>query len=441
MPVSSLGDLWAALAQGQWATVLGSEEAEWVDFKRDPYQLDVPKGVWELAKDVASFANTRGGVVVIGFDTQRLQSAATDIVTEHRPTRRALVNGEQLIDLIAKRVYPRLRDVRLRWFPEQGELAVLVVEVPPQDERQKPFMLEGSLGDDGKLKDGTIGWPRREGARVEWVRAAEIHNLLRDGLAGGQRVAPPAQAEMMGRVEQFQRGNTRWDEVVAAMSWGEVPQVLLQAVPPVGTRGPLRGFHEEGGVRGRFRSPPSLRQMGFNLDTHFEHSVREGALTYFADSRRAMWLDMDGMFTAGGAGVEDWFGWNLNDRSSPTTPLRLNSLVLTEFTLEFLRFVHQVLVPLAPGEWLFRARVANLRSPRGTALRAGPPDPWSPDNWSDSPPNAGEMSPVALQSSGVDAFAFLRWFYALYGLPTSAIPFVDGEAVSETLVLEQGRRR
>jgi hypothetical protein len=421
--------------------VIGSEEADWVDFKRDPYQLDTPKGGWELAKDVASFANTRGGVIVIGFDTQRLQSAATDVVTEHRPTRRGLVNGEQLVDLISKRVYPRVHDVRLRWFPESGELAVLVIEVPTQDERQKPFVLEGTLGDDGKLKDGTIGWPRREGARVEWVRAAEIHNLLRDGLTSGQRVVAPAQSEVLGRTEQFNRGSARWDEVVAAMNWGELPHILFQAVPPVGTRGPLRGFHEEGGVRGRFRSPPSLREVGFNLHSHFEHVVREGALTYLADPRRALWLDMDGTFTVGGAGVEDWFGWNLNDGSSPPTPLRLNSLVLTEFALEFLRFVHQVLVPLATGEWLFRARVANLRTPRATALRAGVPDPWMPGEWNSSPANEGEMNPVTLRNSSADAFAFLRWFYALYGLPQTAIPFAAGESVSEALLLEHVRRR
>lgn len=441
MPVGSLGELWSALAQGGWDTVIGSEETDWVDYKRDPYQLDDAKQQWELAKDVAALANARGGTIVIGFDTKALASAATDVVTEHRPVRRSLVNGQRIVDLVESRIYPRVREVRLKWFPDNSDLAVLVIEVAPQDDAQKPFLLEGSLGDDGKLRTGTIGWPRREGARVEWVRAAAMHNVLRDGLSSVRREGQQVQNTMHDRIEQLQRGTLRWDEIVSVMGWTETPYMLLQALPPLGTRSPLRGFHEEAGVRGRFRSPPSLRQNGFNLSAQYPHEVREGSLTYLADPRRALWLDSDGMFSIGGAATEDWFGWAINDRGAPSAPLRLNSLVLAEYSLEFLRFVHSVLVPLASGEWLFRARVGNLRTPRGTLLRGGPPDSWSLEPWSGNPVNAGEMQPLPLSQPGSDALAFLTWFYGLYGIPASEIAFVDGDAISEKLLLEAGTRR
>lgn len=422
MAVSSLGDLWAALAQGRWGDVTGTHETDWVDFKRDPYQLGAAKGDWELAKDVASLANTRGGVIVVGFDTCPLASMATDVVTEHRPTRRALVNGDQILPsspAVSTLVFATCGcsgfQRRATWQSSRLRCPLRTNVRSPSCSRE----LSVTTVDSTRGRSAGPG----EGANVEWVRAAEIHNLIRDGMAG-QRGVPPGQ-DLIGQVEQFHRGTSRWDEIIQAMNWVETPCVLLQAVPPVGTRGPLRTLHEEGGVRGRLRSPLSLRRFGFNLDTQFDLAVRDGALTYLTDPRRAIWLDMDGTFTVGSAGTENWLGYNLNEGGGAASPLNINSLVLTEFSLEALRFVHQVLVPLAPGEWCLRARVANLKTPRLTALHEGPPDPWTPRLLRSSPPNAGEMNAVVLRSPGEDVYAFLRWFYALYGLPVSAIPAVS----------------
>jgi len=47
--------------------LVGTEESDQLDFKLAPYVLDAPHQKWELAKDVAAFANRRGGVIVIGY--------------------------------------------------------------------------------------------------------------------------------------------------------------------------------------------------------------------------------------------------------------------------------------------------------------------------------------------------------------------------------------
>ncbi|MFE4698720.1 hypothetical protein ACFRIC_16800 [Streptomyces sp. NPDC056738] len=60
----------AALDTHEPASLLGLRETQWIDVKRDPYQLADPKAVEELTKDVAGFANGGGGVIVLGLDTR-----------------------------------------------------------------------------------------------------------------------------------------------------------------------------------------------------------------------------------------------------------------------------------------------------------------------------------------------------------------------------------
>lgn len=52
--------------------MLGQRECEWLDVKSGVYPLDQATGPHELAKDVAAFANTRhGGLLVVGFSTRK----------------------------------------------------------------------------------------------------------------------------------------------------------------------------------------------------------------------------------------------------------------------------------------------------------------------------------------------------------------------------------
>lgn len=57
MPTLTPGQIVDALAQGQVDRLIGNDESEQVDFKLAPYLLDTDERRWELAKDVAAFAN------------------------------------------------------------------------------------------------------------------------------------------------------------------------------------------------------------------------------------------------------------------------------------------------------------------------------------------------------------------------------------------------
>src|SRR5260370_40605430 len=78
MSVGSQGELVEVLVRGDFERLLGTEESSWVEFKRDPYHLKTPRDCWELAKDVAAFANHQGGTIVIGVATERRTHEVSD---------------------------------------------------------------------------------------------------------------------------------------------------------------------------------------------------------------------------------------------------------------------------------------------------------------------------------------------------------------------------
>ena len=59
------------LSSGDFDEFIGALEDEQLEFKASPYQLDKDQGKMELAKDVSALANTAGGIIVIGVQTER----------------------------------------------------------------------------------------------------------------------------------------------------------------------------------------------------------------------------------------------------------------------------------------------------------------------------------------------------------------------------------
>ncbi len=55
------------LASGMFEKLVGTLENEFFDAKAEPSRdLDLDRGKLDLAKDVSSFANWRGGIIVVG---------------------------------------------------------------------------------------------------------------------------------------------------------------------------------------------------------------------------------------------------------------------------------------------------------------------------------------------------------------------------------------
>lgn len=443
MPVSSLSELVEALTRQEWDRVVGTPESSWVDFKTAPYALAEDRGKVTLAADVAAFANAAGGALVVGYEAQKAAHSAQELAVRHRPVNKSVVDGDAIQSVIADRIFPRVRGVRLGWYPPEPatEGGVLLIEVPPQDEGARPFVVERVLEGDRSSGRHAIAVPIREGDRNDWLRAEELQRLLNEAR---NRVGLPSAYELktMDRLQQFTRCREVESTIVRVMKWQDQPRLFIQAVPPPKGPSPLRGFWEPSGVLGALSAPASLRLHGFNLYARERPGPFEGALTYFRDERRAIWLEPDGAFTLGATARADYLGWYINNEGRSDGRLRLNPLVLAELTLEFFRFVESVLVPLAPPlkDWSVRASVSNWARPTRVYVVPGPPDAieW-PHSGDVQPPNAAEMQPFDLDVAGRSAFAVLRWLYGLHGLPEGAIPYAGDGAIQSDALRAQSR--
>lgn len=147
------------------AVEAGVGEGQGLDWKSVHYTGADPGG--EFAKDVAAFANSRGGLIVLG-------------VTEERRTGRAIgVNPVEVSDgtvrkyrsWIATRVTPTLHDVHIVSLPgpDDPENGFLVISVPASV--NTPHMVGG---------EGSGGYPVRMGTQTHWLREFDIERAYQD---------------------------------------------------------------------------------------------------------------------------------------------------------------------------------------------------------------------------------------------------------------------
>src|SRR5687767_1029256 len=156
------------LAGGAYGTLKGVPEDRHLEFKGAPYQLSDERNKWELAKDTAAFANDEGGIIVIGFATERHPNELEDTVTRVQLVKKSLVIPDQVRSVIDSWVYPRIRNVTLAWYPDDATVAdgVLVITVPEQAVSDKPFLLRrvfteplGKKAAQPRDLPGAVAWP------------------------------------------------------------------------------------------------------------------------------------------------------------------------------------------------------------------------------------------------------------------------------------------
>ena len=160
MPNLTPGQIIDALARNEAARLLGTAESEQVDFKLSPYQLGEDRQKWELAKDVAAFANRHGGVIVIGIECQRQLNEIAEFATSIRAVRKTSVDLPQHRGVIDQWIYPRPEGVDFRWYPPDAaeDSGLLLIDIPPQATGE-PFIVRDMRDPQGRFR-GAIGIPR-----------------------------------------------------------------------------------------------------------------------------------------------------------------------------------------------------------------------------------------------------------------------------------------
>jgi predicted HTH transcriptional regulator len=194
----TLDQLAGIVANATFNELVGEVEGQFLDVKSQPYKfaegLDAKR---EFAKDVAAFANAKGGYILIGFTTQKTPLRPGEEIVAPNPIPSDQFNIEQYIKLLEEWLYPRPVDVDIKFgsFGADANKGILVVFIPPQAERSKPFLITKTFTDK-KTTEVFLGYAERRLDFTAPMKVAELHHALRVGLS--------LERELLGRIDNLE---------------------------------------------------------------------------------------------------------------------------------------------------------------------------------------------------------------------------------------------
>jgi hypothetical protein len=172
---------------GRGTALIGQPEGEWFDGKGAPYRLSTEEEKWELAKDVAAFANSEsGGLIFIGAKTRRLHDG--DVVRSLSDFELDLAKPPQYRSNLAAKLHPAIEGLEIRTVPTTGTRGMAYIYIPPQRAELKPFVVKGVVVS-GKARLMHVSIPVRDGEGTRYASPSEVHSLLQAGRVALQQSA------------------------------------------------------------------------------------------------------------------------------------------------------------------------------------------------------------------------------------------------------------
>ncbi|MEV7971009.1 ATP-binding protein [Sphaerisporangium sp. NPDC088356] len=165
-----------------------ARETDDLDYKREIKSGE--EGNHDIAVDVATFANHRGGLIVVGMiDDQR---TAIPVKAADMPVSDGLRRHVERVAADRIQRMPRF-DVRIVEDPKSppgARTGFLLISVPPSPSAPHAVF-------DPRKKDGPMWWPRRHGSGKIWMSESDIEAAYRRRFA--------ASADLEGRLVELAR--------------------------------------------------------------------------------------------------------------------------------------------------------------------------------------------------------------------------------------------
>lgn len=169
------------LKSGEFARLKGIVEDEHLECKGQPYDLTWDGNKRELAKDVSSFANSDGGLIIIGVRTKKGEHFG-DEIEEIRPFDQGILNPGQYHNIIREWIYPAPIDIKIEfWRASLGQAGVFVIDVPKQPDNRKPFLIKKII-EQQKIVETVFGYAERVRDNSQPWSVLDLQNAMRKGL-------------------------------------------------------------------------------------------------------------------------------------------------------------------------------------------------------------------------------------------------------------------
>jgi hypothetical protein len=181
-----------AIDAGEFDVLIGEVETLEVDFKRSPYRVAEDAEAFELAKDIAALANSGlGGIIVVGFQTDRPEDSGLDTVATVHPFSRDMFSRDQWLGRAEQLIYPAIVGLDAEFKPSanDAERGVAIISVPAQTDASRYFLVAKEFISDDGAPGWMIGVNVRSADRTRSLGIAEIHSLLSRSLHLGVDVA------------------------------------------------------------------------------------------------------------------------------------------------------------------------------------------------------------------------------------------------------------
>lgn len=167
------------IAGGRAGALRGQPESSWIDAKEVPHRTDTEAAAFELAKDVAAFANTgEDALIVYGIRTNA--GPGGDVLDVLRPIELALVDLPALRNALRDRVVPLVVDLEVSVVETRGGYGFAWIFIPAQPEYARPVLVRGALCE-GKVIGTHVSVPFRVGEDTGHWDASMIHSLIQAG--------------------------------------------------------------------------------------------------------------------------------------------------------------------------------------------------------------------------------------------------------------------
>lgn len=186
--VFTLEEIIEILSSGEFEKLKGSRESIEFEFKsKKPYALDNKDNkdqkrntlaTAELAKDVASFANINGGIIVCGVI--RKVDKGRDIVNGFDLLKEADFYKEQdILGRLNLTIFENLENISVKWFASKDDptLGLGAIIIPKQKEDRKRFIVSICPAENTTLSGVYFGIPFRKDDKTDWYSIKELKFL------------------------------------------------------------------------------------------------------------------------------------------------------------------------------------------------------------------------------------------------------------------------
>ncbi len=171
------------LARGAFDELKGALENEFFEAKSPPWNLGSESGKFDMAKDISSFANAHGGIIVLGASTFKSDTYQRMEIDKIRRLPQSLTPSEQYWHIVGDWIYPPPSGVDFRWHPDPANptVGLISVLVPNYDEESRPFLVARYLPEEGDRIKSVFGLFQRLGPTTKPTPLYELHTFLREG--------------------------------------------------------------------------------------------------------------------------------------------------------------------------------------------------------------------------------------------------------------------